>query len=80
MRTQIVIAFMLLILIMSPDVFAQDDITLPHYEGYISVAPGGRYFVDEAGQGFIVIGQNDGVDRPRLVTLLDRSSSESTEY
>jgi hypothetical protein len=55
------------------------EIALPHYEGYISVAPGGHYFVDEGGQGFIVIGQNDGVSWPGLVTLVDRSSSLSTE-
>jgi hypothetical protein len=56
-----------------------DDITLPRYTGYISVAPEGRYFVDEAGQGFIVIGENDAVSWPGLVTLVDRSSALSTE-
>ncbi len=64
----------------APPLRAQEqEITLPHYEGYISVAPDGRYFVDEAGQGFLVIGQNDGVDWPGLATLLDRSSPISTE-
>jgi hypothetical protein len=53
-----------------------DDITLPAYEGYISVA--GRYFVDEAGQGFLVIGQNDAISWPGLVTLFDGSSREAT--
>lgn len=60
-------------------VTAQSDITLPTYEGYISVAPDGRYFVDEQGQGFIVIGQNDGVPWPGLATLLNGISPEATE-
>jgi hypothetical protein len=60
-------------------VTAQSDITLPTYQGYISVAPGGRYFVDEAGQGFIVIGQNDGTPWPGLATLLNGVSPEATE-
>ena len=58
---------------------AQSDIVLPQYQGYISVAPDGHYFVDEAGQGFVVIGQNDGVPWAGLVTLIDRSSPISTE-
>ncbi len=58
---------------------AQPDISLPQYEGYISVAPGGRYFVDELGQGFIVIGQNDGVPWAGLGTLLNRTSPQATE-
>ncbi|GAB4454379.1 MAG: hypothetical protein Kow00120_24240 [Anaerolineae bacterium] len=55
------------------------DITLPAYQGYISVAPGGRYFVDEAGQGFLVIGQNDGVPWPGLATLLNGVAPAATE-
>lgn len=55
------------------------DITLPTYQGYISVAPNGRYFVDEAGQGFLVIGQNDGVPWPGLSALLNRANPEATE-
>jgi hypothetical protein len=58
---------------------AQTDITLPVYQGYISVAPGGRYFVDEAGQGFLVIGQNDGTPWPGLASLLNGVSPEATE-
>ncbi len=54
-------------------------IALPAYEGMISVAPGGRYFMDEAGQGFIVIGQNDAISWPGLNTLFDGSSTEQTE-
>lgn len=55
------------------------EITLPSYQGYISVAPGGRYFVDEQGQGFLVIGQNDGVPWPGLSTLLGRIAPAATE-
>lgn len=58
---------------------AQQEITLPQYHGYISVAPDGRYFVDEQGQGFLVIGENDGVPWPGLVTLLNRVSPQATE-
>lgn len=58
---------------------AQTDITLPTYQGYISVAPGGRYFVDEAGKGFLVIGENDGTPWPGLSTLLNGASPEATE-
>lgn len=58
---------------------AQVDIPLPTYEGYLSVSPNGRYFVDETGRGFIVIGQNDGVPWPGLVTLLNDLAPEATE-
>mgnify|MGYP001268700399 FL=1 len=60
-------------------VIGQTDPVLPTYQGYISVAPGGRYFVDEAGQGFLVIGQNDGTPWPGLVTLLNGASPDATE-
>jgi mannan endo-1,4-beta-mannosidase len=60
-------------------VSALQDSPLPTYQGYISVAPGGRYFVDEAGQGFLVIGQNDGVPWPGLSALLNRSAPQATE-
>ena len=60
-------------------VTAQSDITLPTYQGYISVAPGGRYFVDEAGQGFLVIGQNDGTPWPGLSPLLSGAAPDATE-
>ncbi|MDX1993656.1 MAG: cellulase family glycosylhydrolase [bacterium] len=56
-----------------------DEITLPTYEGRISVAPEGRYFVDEAGQGFLVIGQNDAISWPGLDTLFNQTSPEQTE-
>lgn len=73
----------MLLAILSPvlegTVNAQTDITLPVYQGMISVAPGGRYFVDEAGQGFLVIGQNDGTPWPGLATLLNGASPEATE-
>jgi len=55
------------------------DIMLPTYQGYITAADNGRYFVDEAGQGFIVIGQNDAVSWPGLSTLINRISPEATE-
>ncbi len=60
-------------------VIAQSEIRLPTYRGYISVAPTGRYFVDEAGRGFIVIGQNDGVPWHGLVTLFNKASPQATE-
>jgi mannan endo-1,4-beta-mannosidase len=52
---------------------------LPQYHGYISVTRNGRYFQDEAGQGFVVIGQNDAISWPGLVTLLDGSSHSLAE-
>ncbi len=61
-------------------VIAQSEIRLPPYQGYISVAPKGHYFVDEAGQGFIVIGQNDGVPWDGLVTLLNNVAPQATEH
>lgn len=71
-----------LLVILSPVlegiVNAQTDITLPTYQGYISVAPGGRYFVDETGKGFLVIGQNDGTPWPGLAILLNGASPEAT--
>lgn len=64
----------------SPQGFIQaQDIMLPTYQGYISVADNGRYFVDEAGQGFIVIGQNDAVYWPGLQPLINEVSPETTE-
>jgi hypothetical protein len=56
-----------------------DPIVLPTYQGMISVSPNGRYFVDEAGQGFLVIGQNDAISWPGLDTLLSGSAPEQTE-
>src|SRR5258706_4267557 len=53
--------------------------TLPQYRGYISVAPSGKYFQDEDGQGFVVIGQNDGVCWPGMTELIGRVSPETTE-
>jgi mannan endo-1,4-beta-mannosidase len=54
-------------------------ISLPTYQGRIAVAPNGRYFVDAAGQGFIVIGQNDAISWPGLNTLFDGTSPGETE-
>ncbi len=54
-------------------------IALPVYEGYISVSPNGRYFVDEQGRGFLVIGQNDAISWAGLNTLFDGTSAEETE-
>lgn len=69
-----------LLLVLMPLAAQEDDtITLPEYEGYISVSPNGRYFVDETGKGFIVIGQNDAISWPGLNTLLERSAPEQTE-
>ena len=70
MRRSVVILFACLLLGMNA--VAQSDIALPQYHGYISVTPDGRYFVDEQGQGFIVIGENDGVPWAGLGTLLNR--------
>ncbi|MDX2137536.1 MAG: cellulase family glycosylhydrolase [Chloroflexota bacterium] len=43
---------------------------LTQHQGYISVAPHGRYFQDEAGRGFIVIGHNDAITWPGFEELL----------
>lgn len=77
-------AFLLVVavaIVILPQVYAlaQEDIMLPTYQGYISVADNGRYFVDEAGQGFIVIGQNDGVPWPGLSTLINGIAPSATE-
>src|SRR5688572_1099861 len=56
-----------------------DEITLPSYRGYISVAENGRYFVDEDGKGFLVIGQNDAISWPGLSSLVNQVSPEATE-
>jgi hypothetical protein len=52
---------------------------LPTYNGYITVTQNGRYFQDELGQGFIVIGQNDAITWPGLVELLKGRSPEVCE-
>jgi mannan endo-1,4-beta-mannosidase len=75
----VILAAIALLFSVQESSLAQTEITLPTYQGYISVSPNGRYFVDEAGQGFIVIGQNDGVPWPGLVTLLNNLSPEATE-
>jgi hypothetical protein len=60
--------------------FGPDHVnTLPRYSGQISVAPSKRYFQDEAGQGFIVLGQNDAITWPGLSSLLDCTDPENTE-
>ncbi len=58
---------------------AASVIELPTYTGLVSVAPNGRYFMDEDGTGFIVIGQNDAISWPGLNTLLDGSSAQAAE-
>ena len=55
------------------------SIMLPTYTGMISVSPNGRYFVDEAGQGFLVIGENDAISWPGLNTLFERTAPEQTK-
>jgi hypothetical protein len=52
---------------------------LPTYRGYISVAPSKRYFQDEDGKGFVVIGHNDAITWPGMVELLQNSSLETAE-
>jgi mannan endo-1,4-beta-mannosidase len=59
-------------------VSAQDE--LPQYEGYIAVAENGRYFVDEAGTGFLVIGQNDAISWPGLSALFSSSPLGTEQY
>jgi hypothetical protein len=78
------IVLMLQVLFLADIVRAQQIVVspavdLPTYQGMISVAPNGRYFVDEAGQGFVVIGQNDAISWPGLNTLFDGSAPEQTE-
>ena len=43
----------------------------PSFRGHISVAPNGRYFQDEDGKGFVVIGHNDAITWPGLEELLE---------
>jgi hypothetical protein len=74
------IRIVLLLLLLGMLTEKEDNIiTLPSYKGYISVSPNGRYFIDETGMGFIVIGQNDAISWPGLNTLLDRTSPDQTE-
>lgn len=63
----------------TPPAEASASVPLPSYRGMISVTKNGRYFQDEDGQGFLVIGQNDAVSWPGLGTLVDRLSPDSTE-
>lgn len=80
MRRLLAVGILVVLLMQSlPVSRAQDGGGLPHYTGYISVAPGGHYFVDELGQPFLVIGQNDGISWPGLTTLINQSSPASTE-
>ncbi|MBZ0290558.1 MAG: cellulase family glycosylhydrolase, partial [Anaerolineae bacterium] len=46
----------------------------------ISVSPNGRYFVDEAGQGFIVLGQNDSYYWPGLSALYSGMPEGTENY
>ena len=59
-------------------VIGQTDPVLPTYQG-TSSCTGRTILVDEAGQGFLVIGQNDGTPWPGLVTLLNGASPDATE-
>ncbi|NJO83122.1 MAG: hypothetical protein HC828_10070 [Blastochloris sp.] len=52
---------------------------LPQHRGYITVAPSKRYFQDEDGRGFVVIGHNDAITWTGLVELLDGSAPHITE-
>ncbi|MBK8020799.1 MAG: DUF4038 domain-containing protein [Chloroflexi bacterium] len=54
-------------------------VRLPEYKGTISVSSSQRYFQDEQGLGFLVIGQNDAVTWPGLVELFDQTSPTATE-
>lgn len=68
---------MLLSTSLSP-VQSESALQLPEYQGYISVAPSKRYFQDENGKGFLVIGQNDAISWPGLVELLNQSAPQTT--
>jgi hypothetical protein len=52
---------------------------LPQHRGYISVTENRRYFQDESGQGFVVIGHNDAVTWNGLVELLEHGTVDTTE-
>jgi hypothetical protein len=63
----------------APTLIRVPEVPLPTYRGYISVTPGRKYFQDEDGQGFLVIGQNDAITWPGLESLVGRVSVEETE-
>jgi mannan endo-1,4-beta-mannosidase len=46
----------------------------------VRVAPGRRYFVTEAGEPFLVIGQNDALTWPELRGLIDRADLPGVEH
>lgn len=52
---------------------------IPTYRGYITVTENKRYFQDEDGQGFIVIGQNDAITWPGMMELLKGSDIDKAE-
>src|SRR5688572_25426597 len=81
--TQTLILLLILVILMTAAAqgaaMQTDEITLPTYRGYISVAENGRYFVDEDSKGFLVIGQNDAISWPGLSSLVNQVSPEATE-
>jgi mannan endo-1,4-beta-mannosidase len=54
--------------------------SLPTYHGYISPTANGRYFQDEDGKGFVVIGHNDAITWPGLQELLEGDAAASETY
>lgn len=63
-----------------PSVPPSEVQSLPSFRGYISVAPNGRYFQDEDGKGFVVIGQNDAITWPGLEELLEGDAAPTEAY
>lgn len=53
---------------------------LPTYQGYISRSNIGRYFQDDAGKGFVVIGHNDAITWPGLEELLEGDANATEAY
>ncbi len=50
----------------------------PAYRGYIALAANRRYFQDETGHGFVVIGHNDAVTWPGLAEMLENGADDTT--
>ena len=46
---------------------------------WIRLAPGRRYFEDESGGPFLIIGQNDALTWPELEGLLGRKDTPSVD-
>ncbi len=53
---------------------------LPSYRGYISRTANGRYFQDEDGKGFVVIGHNDAITWLGLEELLEGDPNPTERY